>query len=183
MKTSACWCFADTEKSIWVQGLEVESNTFLRDRQTCITVIRGLLVGGPNLHLLFSRVRKQGIGTKTFTGNRFIGCRIDSSERSFGSTSVFHDFLTAVTCRNSRESRRERRAGLTLAHLCDRRTAVLIGSTHFVSILLGLMLCATRTCCHQYACPTATATIGGVGGEGIIRVDHCLCYLPGARIV
>ena len=79
----------------------MESNTFLRDRQMCITVIRGLLVGGPNLHLLFSRVRKRGTGTKTFTGNRFIGCRIDSSEWSFGSTFVFHDFLTAVTCRTA----------------------------------------------------------------------------------
>ena len=70
-----------------------------------IDMIRGLFVGEQNLHPLFSRVRKRGIRMKASAGNRFIGCGIDSGERSFGSTSVFRGFLTAVTCRNSYKSR------------------------------------------------------------------------------
>ena len=95
--------FLDTEKSIWVQRPGV-GNTFLRDRQTCVIMIRGLFVRESNSDLSLSRVRKRGIRTKMSVGNRCIDCSIDSSERSFGSTFVSNELLTAVTCRCSRES-------------------------------------------------------------------------------
>ena len=43
-----------------------------------------------------SRVKKRGIRTKTSFGNRFIGCIVDSRERSFGRTFVSNELLTAV---------------------------------------------------------------------------------------
>ena len=75
-----------------------------------------------------------------------------------------------------------------MAHLCDRHTAVLIVSTHFVSIR-SLSIGADGYGRHVPAIidmlvqlPLQQSEQLG-NGVGIIRVDHCLCYLPGARIV
>jgi len=89
---------------MWVQRLGVEINTFLHDLQTCVIVTRGLFLGGLNFHLASSRARKRGIRTKTSAGNRLIGCRIDSSERSFGRSFVSNELLAAVIWKYSRES-------------------------------------------------------------------------------
>jgi len=51
----------------------------------------------------FSCAKKRGIRTKTSLGNRFIGCRIDSSERSFGRTFVSNELLTPVIYKRGRE--------------------------------------------------------------------------------
>ena len=104
MEASACWGFADTEKSISILRPGVENNTLLHNRQTCVIVIRSLFVGRPNSHLFFSR-EEAGYQGKDVRQNRFIGRRIDSSERSFGRIFTSHEPLTAVTYRHSRESR------------------------------------------------------------------------------
>ena len=49
------------------------------------------------------RVKKQGIRIKTSVGSRFIGCSLDSSQRSFGRIPVSKAFLTAMIYAYSRE--------------------------------------------------------------------------------
>jgi len=157
------------EKSIWVQRLGVESNTFLHDRQTWVIVIRGAFMGKwLSSHSFFPRVKKRGIRAKTFFGNRFIGCRIDSSERSFGRTFVSSELLTLAIYKHSCESGVliEMSGGrLVSPYLCSCGTVVLIVSIRSVSSLpahLGLRSWTTRTCCCRCVDPTAFPTVGGV---------------------
>ena len=68
-------------------------------------------------------------------GSRFIGCRIDSSERSFGRTSVSNELLTAVIYKHIREfgvATKTLGRGC-FAHLRDSRAAVLPISSHVAS--------------------------------------------------
>lgn len=132
-KYSICWS-VDTEKSICVQRLEMESNKFLHDRQTCVIMIRGLFIGHDS-HLS-SRVKKWGMRTKISFGSRFIGCKIDSSVRSFGTTFVSKELLTAVTYEHGRESgvmMRLLKRIFFIAYLCNRYTTI-VASAHSVSI-------------------------------------------------
>jgi len=105
-KPFACWDLVDTEKSICVQRLGVESNKFLHDRQTCVIVIRGSFVCRKGLsdrsHSSF--MKKQGIRMKISVDSWLIGCRFDSSERSFGRTLVSQENLAAVIYKHGRES-------------------------------------------------------------------------------
>jgi len=88
------------QKLIFPQRLGVESNTFLHDRQTWVIVIRCRFMGkwlyGSESQSWFPPSKKRGMRTKISFGNRFIGCRIDSSERSFGRTFLSNELLTAV---------------------------------------------------------------------------------------
>ena len=54
-------------------------------------------------HPRLSGVKKRGIRTKISFGNRLIGCKADSSERSFGRILVSSELLTPVICKHSRE--------------------------------------------------------------------------------
>lgn len=132
-KHSVCWS-VDTEKSICVQRLEVESSRFLHDRQTCVIAIRDSFTRYDSQ--LSSCVKRWGMRTKTSLGSRFIGCRIDSSVRSFGMTFVSKELLTAVIYEHSRESgvmMRILRRIFFLAYLCNRYTTIVV-SVHSVSI-------------------------------------------------
>ena len=132
-------CFdLEVEKSICVQRLGVASSTFLHDRQTCVIVTRGSFMGKwrCDSHVSFSRVKKRGIRTRMSFGNRFTGCRIDSSERSFGRTVVSNEFLTAVIYKHSRESSVTTKmpsGRLILAHLRNFYAVQFAVSNHFVS--------------------------------------------------
>jgi len=71
-KPFACWELVETEKSIWVQRLEVESRMFLHDRQTWVIVTSGPFIGkcAYDLHTAsFSCMKKRGIRTKTSVGS------------------------------------------------------------------------------------------------------------------
>ena len=91
-------CFdSRVEKSSCAQRLGVESNTFLHDRQTCVIVMRGLFMGNALYSwYTLSSVKKWGIRMKMAFGSRFIGCKVDSREQSFGNTFVSSALLTAV---------------------------------------------------------------------------------------
>lgn len=84
----------------------MESNKFLHDRQTCVIVIRGSFVCRKGLsdHSHSSFMKKRGIRTKISVDSWFIGCRFDSSERSFGRTLVSKENMAAVIYKHGRES-------------------------------------------------------------------------------
>ena len=75
---------------------------------------------------------------KTSFGNRFMGCRIDSSERSFGKIFVSKEFLTVVIWKHSYQPgvMIKMPSGRTtdLAYLCNSYITVFIFSVHSVSI-------------------------------------------------
>ena len=87
----------------------------------------------------FSRVKKRGIRMKMMSlGNWLMGCRIDSSERSFGRTFVSNELLVAVIYKHNREFGVVTNlcwAGKSIStHLCDRHATVMIHSSHPMSI-------------------------------------------------
>ena len=102
-KEALCLLELGVEKSSCVQRLGVESSTFLHDRQTCVIVMRGLFMGNV-LHSSSQFMKKRGISMKTSLGSWFMGCIIDSRERSFGTTSFSNALLTPVTCERAYES-------------------------------------------------------------------------------
>jgi len=85
----------------------------------------------------FLRVEKRGIRMKTLFGNRFIGGRLDSSERSFGRTFVSNALLAPVIYKHIREpdaATSESGCGRCFAYLCGCYTTVLMISSHPVSV-------------------------------------------------
>ena len=70
-------------------------------------------------------------------GSRFMGCRVDSSERSFGRTSVSNELLAAVIYKHGSKSDISMKTlggGLISMHLCNSYAAVVLISSHFVSV-------------------------------------------------
>jgi len=57
--------------------------------------------GGGNFPSFLLSCEEAGYQNEDVRRNRFIGCKIDSSERSFGRTFISNEPLTAVTCRHS----------------------------------------------------------------------------------
>ena len=79
-------------------------------------------------------------------GSRFMGCEVDSRERSFGKTFFSSALLIPVICKRARQSGTVTKIGVEqiFTHLGNPQTNVRVPSKHSASILRQLIAVRSR---------------------------------------